>query len=356
MRCLVVLSLMSLAAMPAFGQTYFYVGPDGGDFYDEANWNDAADGTGSPLADDPLVNSATNAIALDLVIDGASVEAAGQVDFGDGSLSLLGGATFLVSGADNALDMNSSSTFSLVDSTLTVDDDIFFEGTASFSGGMVTSLNDDIEFQDNLTSLTIDGTAFDAPVDNLIFDISNDLVSSISNATFATVDRLAIRNISADPTASIAMTNTAIDVNGGGGDVDDVFDTNNGNGAILILDGTSTLLANQVDDGISLVLGGSAVATLNTGAGAVDAANGGTITLTSRDAMLDIVNASSNDVRAAIFNAKTGLSYADDSSTWNVTDWDGAVPVKLQIVPEPSSWLLALLCVGGASLAVRRQA
>ena len=350
--------LLLAVTTPVFGQTYYYVGPDGGDFFDEANWNESADGLGAFLTGDPLVSSTTNAFDLDLIIDGATVEAAGQVDIGTGSLSLLGGSVFTVVGLDgttgdpNVLDVNSSSTFTLVDSTLTTDWDMFFEGDVSFTGGTVTSLGDDIEFQDNLTSLLIDGTVFDAPADNIIFD---GLLGTITNASFSTVDRLSLRNTTGNPSATIVMTDTDININGGAGDVDDVFTTNDSNGAILVLDGSSTLLGNQIDDGASLVLDGFAIATLTSTSGAVDAGSGGMITLSSLGAKLILVNESGTDVRSAIFNGYTGLSYADDPSAWNVSDWDGIAAVSLQVVPEPATWLLALLGVGGVATALRRQ-
>lgn len=332
----------------AAAQTFFYVGPAGGDFFDENNWNDSPDGTGSIPAGDPLMDSTSNAIALDLVIDGVAVDAAGQVDFGDGSLSLLNGAAFSVSGSGNQLDINAASSFTLVDSTLVVDDDMFFEGMVSLTGGSITSVADDIEFQDNLASLTIAGTTVDA-FDNLIFDAQ---LGSIVGATFVTQDRFAIRNTTDGATTELVIVDSLIDIQGGAGDLDDVFDTNNSNGAILVLDGTTTLSGNQIDDGSALVLDGASVATLNTGAGAVDAGNGGSITVTSFDAELILVNESTNDVRSAIFNGLTGLSYADDPSTWNVSNWDGVAPVSLQIVPEPGA--AALVGFGVACLTAGR--
>lgn len=345
MNRLLSIALSALAATAACSslpaQTFYYVGPAGGDFFDEANWNDSADGAGGAPVGDLIPDSASGAIAIDLIIDGGMAEAAGQVDFGAGSLSLLGGASLSITGAGNVLDMNPDSAFNLVDSTLSVAGDMFFEGAASFSGGSVTSEGDDIEFQDALTSLAINGTSFATPADNIIFDAQ---LGAITGASFFSVDRLGLRNTTADPTSRLVMADSSIDINGGAGDVDDVFDTNNGNGAILALDGASTLLANQIDDGISLELLGSSVATLTTTSGAVDAANGGTITIFSTSARLVLTNESDTDVRGALVNGLTGLSYLDDPSAWNVSNWNGSDAATLSLVPEPGA-VAALACL-----------
>lgn len=354
----VVALLAAGCAVPASAQTFFYVGAPGGDFFNEANWNDAADGTGNALAGDPLMDDTGNAIALDLVIDGISVEAAGQVDFGTGSLSLLGGADFSVTGAGHDLDINPDSGFVLDNATLEIADSVFFEGTMSFTNGAVTAA-DNIDFADNTPSLTVNGTVFstigEAPGaggSNITFDTD---VGVIANAIINADDRLGIRNTSADPTSNVVLVDTVITINGVdnvAGDVDDVFSTNDANGAILTLEGASTLFADQIDDGVALELDGTSVATINATDGAVDAANGGTITLLSTSAVLDIVNESSVDVRSALINGLTGLSFTDDPSGWTVPSWDGVDAVTLQIVPEPTS---ALLLITVSAFSLRRR-
>ena len=57
--------------------TFFYTGPANGDFFDESNWTTEPDGMGSSPVGDPFVDSTTNAISLDLIIDGDAVDAAG---------------------------------------------------------------------------------------------------------------------------------------------------------------------------------------------------------------------------------------------------------------------------------------
>lgn len=335
---MILACLFLILGVNAHAQTFFYTGAPDGDFFDEANWNDMADGTGSSPAGDLVPDDSAGAIALDLVIDGVSVVAAGQVDFGTGSLSLLDGANLDMTASGSIIDFNADSSFTLVDSTLTADDDIVMEGIVNLTGGSVTSLNDDVEFQDALT-IAVDGTTFSSG-DNTFFDSFS---GSIANASITSADRLGLRQ-----NVAVVVTDTMIDVQGGTGDVDDVFDAA-GSGSSLTLLGSSTLLADTVEEGVDLVLGGSSVATLG-GSGVEILDNGSTATLLTTDATLQ-VNAITNDPRAFIINALTGQSYADDPSTWNVTNWNGTDPVLLQIVPEPASIALLLM---GLSLGVLR--
>ncbi|MCA9239604.1 MAG: hypothetical protein KDA37_05370 [Planctomycetales bacterium] len=327
----------------AYAQTYFFVGPAGGSFFDEANWNDQADGLGTPLAGDPLQDSASNAIALDLIIDGDTVDAPGEVDFGTGSLTLLSGSQLTVSAAGADLDINSNSTFSMTDATLIVDDVANFEGVSSFSGGSVTSLFNDVAFQDVFVNLTIDGTSFTA-ADNIYFD---GFVGAISNASFNSADRLGVRQ-----SVAITMTSTDIVINSGLGDIDDVFAAA-GAGSSLTLLGSSTLLADSVEEGAVLTLGGSTVA--NMGAqGSRITADGSTITMTSRDALLVVAQLDPLDVdyvdsRPFLINGLTGLSYAADPFSWNVSNWNGSDAVTLQVIPEPGS---CILLAAGALLVI----
>ena len=322
---------------------FYYTGAAGGDFYDEANWTANADGTGANPAGDVLFNDAANAIGIDLIIDNDSVVANGQVDFGSGSLMIGNGAEFTITGVDNQLDINSASTFSLMGGTLTVEDDIFFEGDVSFVGGSVTSVADDVEFQDNLTSLSIDGTTFTSLADNIVFDA---FLGTVNNATFVSADRLGVRNA-----VAIVMSDTDIDVQSGLGDVDDVFGAA-GLGSSLTLLGASTLLADSVEEEADLILGGSTVATMG-GGGERITADGSTITMTTTDATLVIASTLVDDPRADLINGLTGESYLDNPSAWTVTDWNGTDEVSLSIVPEPS--LLALMVPVGLLLILRRK-
>lgn len=350
----VALAALSLACAAANAQTYFFVGPSGGDFFDEANWNTAADGTGVSPVGDLIPDDSGGAIALDLVIDGDTVEAAGQVDFGTGSLTLDAGSFLSITGNDNDLDINSDSTFSMTDATLSVFDIANFEGVSIFNGGSVTSVTDDIAFQDNFVNLAIDGTTFTA-FDNIYFDGFN---GSIANAVFDSGDRLGVRN-----EVQITMVDTFIEINEGTGDIDSVFGVA-GAGSTVTLTGRSTLIADSVEEGADLVLLGTTVAQMGGQGERLVFPNellppeddDSTITVGSFGVTLEVVNSLLIDVidsREFLINGFTGLTYADDSSTWNVTDWNGFDPVTLRVVPEPVGAALAI--VGLTAIALSRR-
>lgn len=331
---------------------YYYVGLPNGDFFDELNWNDASDGSGlSPLAGE-INDSTSDAITLNLIIDGDSVVADGQVDFGSGSLTLETGSTFAVTGIGHDLDINSSSTFSMTDSTLTVDDVINFEGTSYFSGGTVESEANDIAFQDNFDDLTIIGTTFTS-FDNIYFD---GFAGTTIGATFISGDRFGVRN-----SVGITMTDTSITANSGTGDVDDVFSTL-ADGSSLTLLGASTLLADSVEEGADLTLGGTTVATMG-GQGERITADGSTISITSFDvvlnvgALVDDVTTEYVDSRPFLINALAGLTYEQAPELWNVSNWNGLDAVSLQVigVPEPSSILILLLGISVTGISSRKQ-
>lgn len=327
---LLVSAFFFLITSPALAQ-YTYVGLSGGSFFDETNWEDIG---GVNPAIGSLPDSTTGAIAIDLIIDGSNVVALGQVDFGAGSLTLLNSADFSVTGGGNDLDFNSASSFSLTDSTVTVDGDVVIEGIADFSGGQVTSVTDDVEFQELLT-LTIDGTSFSSG-DNIFFDAFS---GTIVNATFTSADRFGLRQSTA-----LVIVDSTIDVQSGGGDLDDVFAAA-GVGSSITLLGNSLLLADTVEEGVNLIIGGTSKAQLG-GGGVEILDNGSTATLLTVDAMLQI-SAITDDPRAFIVDGRAGgVDYTADSSVWNVTNWDGASAVTLQlVVPEPASLVFALISI-----------
>lgn len=327
---LLVTALFSLITSPALAQ-YTYIGSSGGSFFDETNWEDMG---GTNPAVGTLPDSTTGAIALDLIIDGANVEAAGQVDFGTGSLTLLNSATFEVTGSGNDLDFNSASSFSLTNSTVTVDGDVVIEGIADFAGGQVTSVTDDIEFQELLT-LSIDGTSFSSG-DNLFFDAFS---GTIVNASFTSADRFGLRQSTA-----LVIVDSTINIQNGGGDLDDVFAAAGAGSSITLL-GNSLLLADTVEEGVDLIIGGTSKAQLG-GGGVEILDNGSTATLLTVDAMLQI-SAITDDPRAFVVDGRAGgVDYTADSSVWNVTNWDGASAVTLQlVVPEPASLVFALMSI-----------
>ncbi|QNN23397.1 hypothetical protein HED60_14285 [Planctomycetales bacterium ZRK34] len=335
----------------ARGDTFYYTGPASGDFFTESNWTANSDGSGASPAVDQIPDSDVGGIFHDLIIDGDSVLANGQVDFGTGSLTLQAGAQLDITGTDNDLDINPTAAFSLTNATLNVNDIITFDGNVSLTGGSVTSVTDDISFNDDLASLSVDGTTF-TTADNIYFDA---FVGTIANATFNTSDRLGLRQ-----NVAVVMTSSQINVNGGFGDIDDVFGTA-GAGSSLTLLGSSTLLADSVEEGVDLILGDQTTATMG-GQGARIVAGGSTITITSFDVtlivgVLDDLDFDFVDARPFLINGITGLSYADDPSAWNITDWNGSDAVTLQlgstVIPEPGTAALGMITLG--LLAARRR-
>jgi hypothetical protein len=349
--CLLVLAFIPASAV--LGQTYYFVGAPGGDFFDENNWNSAPDASGSIPALNPITSSATNAIALDLIIDGDTVVANGQVDFGSGSLSMLSGSQLSVTLAGGDFDINSAGSFSMTDSTLIVDDLIDLEGVLDFNGGSVLTVFGDFSFNDDITNLTINGTSFTTTGgsgSNIFFD---GFAGSISGATFDTADRLGFRQL-----VDVTMTDTIVDVENGTGDLEDVFATNDAAGSTFTLLGASSLNADSAEEGLALVLGGTTVATMGAqGSRIVDALS--SITVISTGVQLIVAELGPGEVdffdgRPNLFSGITGLSYADDPTGWNVKNWNGFDAVTLQIVPEPGTvWILASGCLAGA--AIRRR-
>ncbi len=303
---------------------YYYTGPTGGDFFDEANWNDKADGTGNNPPGDPIRGGFH--ILINLIIDGDTVgSSGGEIDIQrGGSLEMTAGSVLMLTNSNDQFDINPDGAFKFTDATLIVDDDITLEGTTLLSGGLIESLKDDIEFQDDIDA-DVHGTMFrtgaqvgTGGLQHFHFDQS----VLFTNATFETKEVFSMRY-----DVNVHLTDSTLDVNGGISGIEDVFVGAQGLGARLTLDGTSTLLANGFDDGVSLVLDGTSVATLlgNNAGGfdLIDPNDGGTITFMSTGAELITLNASATDARALVINGLTGLSYLADPSAWNVTNWDG---------------------------------
>ncbi len=327
---------------------YFYVGLSGGDFFDEANWD--IDPTGV-LGDNPMAGSIDPGVPIrhSLIIDGDTVSSGSpsgglgrEADFQvGGSLELTPGSVLNFPEGADELDFNPGSGLKLTDATITVFEDIILEGNNFLSGGTITSLGDDIEFQDGHES-TINGTTFIA-ADNVLYENS---ANPLTGAIIESSDRLGLRY-----EIDLTVIDTQISVRGessqdtggpGHGDVEDIFSGAQGGGSTLTLDGASTLLANAIQDGVSLVLGGTSVATLrndpapnpNDPPGGVDVVGpDGEIIFMSAGAELILTLGNDNDVRDRIINGLTGLSYLADSSAWNVTNWDGISPLaSLQLV------------------------
>ena len=306
---------------------YTYVGAANGEFFDENNWQDAQGN--NPAADS--INPDT-AITHSLIINGDTVSTAlaGQVDFGSGgSLELTSGSVLNLLVAGNQLDFNANSGLKITNATINVDDDVFLEGTNYLTGGSIESVNDDIEFGRQFEAF-ISGTTLTAG-DNIFFDNST---ATITGATLLPADRLGLRF------GEVTLTDANINVQSGVGDIDDVFSSDGGEGAVLTLKGASTLLADTVAEGVDLILEDSSIATFNGLDFDMDSDNVTTppfapyksfITLNSFDAQIVLSGSTQNlpgtttpfDARTLIINGITGLSYADDPTAWNVTNWDG---------------------------------
>ncbi|QDS97233.1 TolB-like translocation protein [Adhaeretor mobilis] len=333
---------------------FTFVGPSGGDFFTESNWEDAQ-------GNNPPANTINpgSPIRHALLIDGDTVGVIGngrEADFQvGGSLELTAGSFLDFTNLGTELDFNNGSGLKLTDATIKVHQDIFLEGTNVLSGGTIESTDDDIEFQD-FHKTSINGTTFITGANscladncNLIFENS---ATSITGATFEAADSIGLRY-----EVDLTVHDTALSTRGMGGDLDnhpggpgwgnveDVF-TNGPQaaGSTLTLNGSSTLLANSIHEGVSLVLDGTSVATLLADPGGhpgdpiggfdlVDSNFDGTITFMSAGAELITLNASASDARAKVINGLTGLSYLDDPTAWNVTNWDGlSVLASLKLV------------------------
>lgn len=301
---------------------FYFVGPEGGDFFDEANWNDMPDGSGNnpPAATIEPGQRIQHALIIDgdTVSSGTPANGVGRkaIFEAGSSLEMTRGSVLNFPESVDELEFLFGSGVMMTDATMTAFEDIFFHGTTILNGGLVESLGDDIEFQD-ANDTTIVGTTLRSSADNVLFDNS---VTSVTGATIETSDRLGMRY-----EIDLSVTDTTINVNGGTGDIEDIFTGAQGAGSTLTLDGSSTLAADAIQEGISLVLDGTSVATLlggNTiGDDLVDAS--GTITFLSAGAELITLRDSATDVRSRVINGLTGMSYLDDPSAWNITNWDG---------------------------------
>lgn len=321
---------------------YYFVGAADGDFFDENNWNDMSDGSGNSAPTASIDPGAS--IYLSLIIDGDSVgSSGGEADFGEGSsLELTSGSTLTFSLGGN-LDFNPNSGFKLTDATVNVATDIFLEGTNFLNGGSI-SAGDDLEFSDAFTAV-INGTMISAE-DNVFFENS---ATSVTGASILSSDRLGMRyevDVTVTDTDIIVLGESSVDPGGlGHGDIEDAFTGGVGNGSTLTLQGGSTLLANALQDGVSLALDDTSIATMRNDPGGhdLDPPEGfdvvdpnGQVIFLSVGAELVLTFGNAHDVRDLIINGLTGLSYADDPNAWNVTDWDGlsALPsLKLAGLP-----------------------
>lgn len=369
----------SLAAMAAFcataplayGVDFFYVGASGGDFFDESNWNDAADGSGSMLAGDPLMDDVANAIAIDLIIDGDNVLAAGQVDFGTGSLTMTAGSIFEVSGSGNDLDLNDDTTTSITGATLIVDDfiqlggmvtlngasltasdDINFHGQISIIDTMVESTGDDIEFRNTATITAITGSDFlvsatgsGGGLSEVIFFRAS--TPEILDSTFRG-GRFGVITDGSGTTTLVRATDSTFEFDG---DIETIFASSDGGIHQLLLSGNSSIIADQLEI-VALFLDDSATATFTDDTADSDGdswlTDNALLRLDSTSASVTFQNDQTADTRSRIFNGLNFTTYAAAPGGFDPSSWDGISAVTLRLVPEPTSAILCaslLLCL-----------
>lgn len=348
--------------LTASAQTYTFTGAIDNDFYNVGNWDDGLGGMPGSLA---------SPIALDLVIDGSSVSAAtaftvttggsltlsstSTLDVGTGNL-VFGTGTFLdvidstlnLNVNASQLQLNAGSTTSLNGAVLNVGDDVFFRSTVSILDSRVVSRVDDIEFQDTASITGISGSEFETL--DLVQIVSFQVPSNVSDTTFTT------GRLSLETGANMVATDSTFDLNG---DIDDAF--NDISFAELTLQGTTTLEADQLDEGITIFLKDSAQASFVdddqegewlTASSAGTGSRPSTVVFLSKEASLTFAGPQdpTNDATQIINGlAGAGAAYADFPLYFSPSNWDGQsnVTITLALVPEPSSILLALAVVAG---------
>ncbi|TWT33941.1 translocation protein TolB [Posidoniimonas corsicana] len=301
---------------------FYFIGPAGGEFFDESNWEDAQ-GANPP---ENSINPGEN-IRQSLIVDGDSIVATGgEVRFQlGGSLELTPGSQLNMTGANGQLQFFPGSGFKATDASVVAREDIIFAGTTHLDGAQIQSQADDIEFQDKHDTVIIDSTL--TADDNLIFDNS---ATSVFGSTLISQNGISMRY-----EIDIVLTDTDIELRDDDrlGGISDLFAGPQGEGSTLWLKGESTLTANSIRDGVDLVIDDSSVATMLVSTvktyDLVGDDGASTITLASADASLVLGHPGSFDARPFIINGLTGLSYQADPTAWNVADWDGLSALPL---------------------------
>ncbi|MEN1681288.1 MAG: hypothetical protein AAGJ46_17000, partial [Planctomycetota bacterium] len=336
---------------------YTYVGPDGGDFFDEANWEDAEgkNPTGDPIntLDNELITGISLVVDGDVIGGSRTVRSIfdGQLQFGvGGSLEIINGATVDFSDPDGSvnaeLDFDPRSGLKIVNGSLIVDDDIFLDGTIHLEDALLESLIDDVEFQDEHDSTIINSTV--RAGNNLIFDQS---IAAVTGSSLIADDNTSIRFSS-----SVTVTDTELDMTF---DVEPLFTHSDGEGSSLTLKGSSVLNADSVNEGVDLILEDTAVAnlgSLDTGTSTstppsimqgtntvmADAGFDGEfvslIIINSDEAVVNLASTtqSSSPAGELIINGLTDESYDDNPDAFNIVNWDAVSPVRgLSIAGAP---------------------
>ncbi|TWT47764.1 hypothetical protein [Botrimarina hoheduenensis] len=366
--CMGWLALLS-AAPHALGMDFFYVGPSNGNFFDAANWNDQADGLGAFLST-PVIDGVTGEIEHALVIDNAAVLAGASVVFGGGSLTMNTGAGLTVSGgfdiqgaasltmtgaalsansgATGQIEFSSGSTVSISGSMVTASDDIFLRGFTTIADSMFESTGDDIEFRDTATIVSISGSDFFASgmgtTDFNQFIILQTPSMTVSSSSF----RGGLLGIDGETVTAVRAIDSSFVFSG---DVENAFASSSVGVHTLSLEGTSTLEADQLEEGVALFLKGSSTATFIDSLADADGdswlTGGASVRLDSFDASLVFPSDQITDVRNRVFNGLASTSYALSPGTFSPNNWDGFSAVTLQIVPEPMTGVLALVAGAG---------
>ncbi len=381
---LVLISCCALLSPSALFAQFSFVGPAGGDFFTVTNWQDG--GGFNPAS---IIDGVSGLIEHDLTIGGTgSATAASLIGFGSGSLSMtsgsaltssakmtfsatgsftLDGATLSLTstGAAGQIDMNSGSVFSASGgTTMTTGDDMFFRGSTTIANSVLESTGDDIEFRDIFSTTVISDSSFtvkSGAVGAQVLIFKGD--ATITNSLFSG------GRISLDSASEVTAADSTFNMTG---DIEDVF--NSITFGTLTLTGTTSVTADQVEEGVTVFLQDSSSLTLidddlDTDGG--DWINNPTVATTqTTSVILQSMSASLTlqggrsaptvDDKAQIFNGIVGPSYASNSSLFIPSTWNGQDDVTIQlssVVPEPSSLLLVSVLAGSllASCRSRRK-
>ncbi|QDU89223.1 hypothetical protein Pla175_26100 [Pirellulimonas nuda] len=376
--CALALCLLVAAPGRVSAIDFYFVGPSGGDFFDSGNWNDQPTGLGAFLAT-PVVDAGTSLIEHSLVIDGDTVGAATEVRFGMGSLLMDAGALLNVTGttsgtlaftfgpggsftmnnsalnvqngASGQISLGSGSTSSFVGATVTASDDIFFRGATSIVGSAFESTGDDIELQDSATFSAITGSSFFASSTGPGGDFDQFIIFQaptidITGSSF----RGGLLGIDGTTTTTVVATDSTFDF---AGDVENAFASSSTGTHLLTLAGTSTLVADQIEEGVALFLKDTTTATFidDTVDSDLDGwiTSGALVRLDSPQARLVLQSAQNVSNASRVFNGVTSTTYAATPQFFVPSGWNGSDAVTLSIVPEPSCLLLVVGFIGAVA-------
>ena len=224
------------------------------------------------------------------------------------------------------LELNNSSSFTLVDSEVSVFNEMFFGGSIETIGGSLSS-EKGIEFQETAI-LSIDGTTVSAD-EGIDFFGS---FESISDATFSNSAAGGTLRINGQNSV-VQMTDTMITVgleSAGFGDLESMDASDAGT---LVIKGNSEITLDELQDGARLELLDCSMAFVKSDISGVGN-SGSTVTLFSTTGILVFSSANLGpniDRRNFVINGLTGMTYNDDPSAWNIADWDGLSNVALQL-------------------------